>query len=90
LKHDLRTGSTEAHTFGPGTHASEGVFVPASDDAGEGEGWVLTVVYDEGRNASDLVVLDATEFAGTPVARVTLPQRVPFGFHGSWIPDGAA
>jgi carotenoid cleavage dioxygenase len=34
------------------------------------------------------VILDAREF--DEVARVHLPQRVPFGFHGSWVPDGAA
>lgn len=90
VKHDLRAGTSEARSFGRGTHASEGVFVPAADDAGEDEGWVLTVVYDEGRDSSDLLVLDATEFSGTPVATVHLPQRVPFGFHGSWVPEGAA
>jgi carotenoid cleavage oxygenase len=90
LKHDLDTGNSEARTFGPGTHAGEGVFVAASDDAGEEEGWVLSVVYDQGRDASDLVVLDATDFTGSPVATVHLPQRVPFGFHGSWVPDVAA
>jgi carotenoid cleavage oxygenase len=89
LKHDLRAGTVEARTLGPGTHASEGVFVAASNDAAEDEGWVLTVVYDEGRNTSDLVVLDATDFTGSPVATVHLPQRVPFGFHGTWVPDGA-
>ena len=90
MKHDLRAGTSEARTFGRGTHASEGVFVPAANDAGEDEGWVLTVVYDEGRDASDLLVLEATDFSGTPVATVHLPQRVPFGFHGSWVPEGAA
>jgi carotenoid cleavage oxygenase len=90
VKHDLQAGTTEARSFGRGTHAGEGVFVPAADDAGEDEGWLLSVVYDEGRDASDLVVLDATDISGSPVATVTLPQRVPFGFHGSWIPDDAA
>jgi carotenoid cleavage oxygenase len=90
VKHDLKAGTTEERNFGRGMHAGEGVFVSASDDAGEDEGWVLSVVYDEARNASDLVVLDATDFAGSPVATVHLPQRVPFGFHGSWVPDGAA
>jgi carotenoid cleavage dioxygenase len=90
LKHDLQAGTTEQRKLGRGMHASEGVFVAASEAAGEDEGWVLSVVYDEGRDASDLVILDATDFTGTPVATVHLPQRVPFGFHGWWVPDGAA
>ncbi|MFW2332800.1 carotenoid oxygenase family protein [Ilumatobacter sp.] len=44
-------------------------------------------VYDKGADSSEFVVLDANEVAGAPIARVPLPQRVPFGFHGSWIPD---
>lgn len=87
LKHDLVAGSTIVHDFGPGTSSSEGVFVAASDDAGEDEGWVLSVVYDEAGDGSYLAVLDATDFAAPPVATVPLPQRVPFGFHGSWVPD---
>jgi carotenoid cleavage dioxygenase len=90
LQHDLRTGAVEDKTFGPGTHAGEGVFVAASDVAAENEGWVLSVVYDEGRDTSDLVVLDATDFSGPPIATVHLPRRVPFGFHGSWVPESAA
>jgi len=62
------------------------VFVRAADGRGEDEGWILTMVYDAERDASDLVVLDATSFSGPPVATVHLPARVPFGFHGSWVP----
>jgi carotenoid cleavage dioxygenase len=65
------------------------VFVPASADASEDEGWVMSFVYDRARDASALVVLDAASFDGPPVATVALPQRVPFGFHGNWIPDPA-
>ena len=50
----------------------------------------LTVVYDATRDGSELALLDATDFTGPPVATVRLPQRVPFGFHGLWVPDGAA
>ena len=87
VKHDLRTGHAEVARLGPAAAASEGIFVPASEQAGEDEGWVLAVVYDARRDGSDLVVLDATNFTGRPVARVRLPQRVPFGFHGIWLPS---
>jgi carotenoid cleavage dioxygenase len=89
VKHDLVAGTSQIHDFGPGLSASEGVFVPASDNAGEDEGWVLSVVYDDAAGSSSLAVLDATDFAAAPVATVSLPQRVPFGFHGNWVPDPA-
>ena len=56
------------HDFGPGTHAAEPVFVPASDDAAEDDGYVMTFVYDENTDRSDLVILHAQDFAGDPVA----------------------
>ena len=36
-------------------------------------------------SGAELVVLDAQDFDRGYVARVTLPQRVPFGFHGNWV-----
>jgi carotenoid cleavage dioxygenase-like enzyme len=87
VKYDLRDGASTAHDFGPGRVPGEPVFVPASSAAGEDEGWLLTYVYDAARDGSDLVILDAADFAGKPVATIALPQRVPFGFHGSWLSD---
>ncbi len=87
LKHDLHAGTKVEHDFGAGTHAAEPVFVPASDDAAEDDGYVMTFVYDEKTDRSDLVILHAQDFAGDPVASVHLPQRVPYGFHGNWVPD---
>ncbi len=87
LKHDLDRGTTEERAFAPDQSAGEAVFVPASPNAGEDEGWLLSLIYDGGRDASDLVILDATDFTGPEVARVHLPQRVPYGFHGWWLPD---
>jgi carotenoid cleavage dioxygenase len=87
VRYDLRSGAADVHAFGRGRAPGEAVMVPASEDAAEDEGWVLVLVYDAARDASDLVVLDAASFSGPPVARVSLPQRVPFGFHGNWIPD---
>ena len=55
--------------------------------AAEDEGWAIGLVYDDTTDRSDLVVLDASDAAAAPVARVHLPCRVPYGFHGSWIAD---
>jgi carotenoid cleavage dioxygenase-like enzyme len=89
LKYDLRGGVTTVHDFGSGRAPSEPVFVPASPTAAEDQGWLLTYVYDAARDTSDLVILDAEDFTGKPVAAIVLPQRVPFGFHGSWLPEPA-
>jgi carotenoid cleavage dioxygenase len=88
VKYDLVRD--ESIRFDPGEHLSPGepVFVKGADGRGEDEGWILSVAYDATRDASDLVILDATSFGGPPVATVHLPVRVPFGFHGSWVPTG--
>ena len=65
----------------------EPVFAPAGPDAAEDEGWVLCLAYDAAENASSLVIIDAQDFSGPPVARVKLPQRVPYGAHGNWVPS---
>jgi carotenoid cleavage dioxygenase-like enzyme len=87
LKYDLVDGSTTFHDFGAGVSTSEPVFVPASDDADEDEGWIMSYVWDRSTNESSFVVLDAADMSAAPVARVPLPQRVPNGFHGSWFAD---
>ncbi|MHA6622566.1 carotenoid oxygenase family protein [Pseudonocardia sp. DLS-67] len=35
-----------------------------------------------------MVILHAQDLGGGPVARIHIPQRVPLGFHGNWVPDG--
>jgi carotenoid cleavage dioxygenase len=86
LKHDVETGKTLRHDVGARGAASEGVFVPAG--SGEDEGYVLAVVYDGARDKSHVRIIDAQNFAGAPVATIDLPVRVPFGFHGNWMPAG--
>jgi carotenoid cleavage dioxygenase len=86
IKHDFDAGTNEVRAPA-GQHAGEAVFVPRTPDAAEDDGWVLSLVYDAHRDASDLVVVNAADFTGEPQAVVHLPQRVPYGFHGNWVPD---
>jgi carotenoid cleavage dioxygenase-like enzyme len=90
VRYDLQRDSASEHRFGAGGNRgapSEAVFAPAVGESDELAGWYLTYVYDPVNESSDLVVIDASDFEGQPVARVRLPRRVPHGFHGNWIPD---
>ncbi|MDT5331633.1 MAG: hypothetical protein QOF31_2930 [Mycobacterium sp.] len=89
VRYDLTTGDAVEHAFGtaesPGG-PGEAVFVPSTTGPpDESSGWYIGYVYDPARDGSDLVIIDASDFAAQPVARIKLPQRVPFGFHGNWI-----
>jgi carotenoid cleavage dioxygenase len=81
---DLMKGTRRMYKPGPGTYVMEPVFVPRKDSAGEGDGWLVSLNYDSARNLSDFIVLDTDDISKGPVARVELPTRVPFGFHGNW------
>jgi carotenoid cleavage dioxygenase len=87
IKIDCETGTTEAHEYGPGRGGAEPIFVPKDSGTAEDAGWILSVVYDATSDTSELCILDAEDITGPEVARVQLPQRVPFGFHGNWVPD---
>lgn len=83
---DLASGRTRTWDPGANDFAGEPIFVPRRDDAPEGDGWLLTVVYRGDENRSDLAILDATDVDAGPVALVHLSHRVPAGFHGNWRP----
>lgn len=87
VKYDVQSGGSTAHDFGREQIPGEAVFVPRDGATGEDDGWLMTYVYDKPTNSSSFVVLDAADMTATPAASVQLPQRVPFGFHGSWIAD---
>lgn len=87
LKYDMTDGSSSSIEFPEGQVPDERIFIPASDSAGEDEGYLVGFVWDRARNGSDLVIHDAQSMSSDPVARVKLPYRVPFGFHGLWVPD---
>ena len=79
-----------------GWYAQEPRFVPRLNGAGEDDGWLLSYVFDESQldatgeciatARSELWIIDARNMKDI-VARVYLPQRVPYGLHGNWFSD---
>jgi carotenoid cleavage dioxygenase len=87
IRYDMKTGRSTARRF-DNEMPSEFVYISAGADKTEDDGWLMGFVYDHGRDASDLVILNAGDIDGEPAARIKLPRRVPQGFHGNWLPEG--
>ena len=88
-KHDMDKGTVDVHRLGAGRGSGEPDFVPRERPVSEDDGWLMSYVYDAVTDSSELLILDALDVTADPLARVILPQRVPFGFHGNWISDHA-
>ena len=87
LKFDLAKDETASWNPGPGRTPSEPLFVRAADGHSDDEGWLLTVVDDANRGASDIYVLDASALGRRrPEAVIHLPARLPVRSHGEWVP----
>jgi carotenoid cleavage dioxygenase-like enzyme len=87
VKYNNDTGQHTQWDYGPGVFGSEAVFAPkpgADRTSAEDDGYVLTLVTDSNNWQSHCLVFDATDIAQGPLARVTLPHRVPLGFHATW------
>ncbi|KAI0105846.1 carotenoid oxygenase [Daldinia grandis] len=79
-----------------GWFAQEPRFVPRANPATEDDGWLLTYVFDESQlddkgecqddAISELWIINAINMRDI-VARIRLPQRVPYGLHGTWFSE---
>ncbi|KAL3746757.1 hypothetical protein ACJRO7_015659 [Eucalyptus globulus] len=78
----------EYHMFGESNFCSGSVFI-AKNDGGEGEGedsgWIATFVHNEVSDETQVHIIDVKDFGGEPVTKIKLPQRVPYGFHGTFM-----
>ncbi|KAL8649927.1 MAG: hypothetical protein Q9210_004115 [Variospora velana] len=79
-----------------GWYAQESRFVPRHNGIDEDDGWLLSYVFDERQlqedgecrpdAKSELWIIDAKSMASV-VAKIQLPQRVPYGLHGNWFSE---
>lgn len=85
FKYHLESGKRTDHHLGSNVAGGEPVFAPKPGSTKEDQGWILSLVHDRNTRKSKLVIVDAEAFDQEPVAEVMIPQRVPYGAHGSWI-----
>ena len=89
---DLETGATSVYTPQPAVFVGEPLVVPhleagqAATGAKDDPVWVLVTLYDGKADRSTIAIFDGQDIAGGPVATITLPVLLPYGFHGYWQP----
>ena len=83
--YDWHARTLDTYVPGEGISCGEPTFVPRPNGA-EGDGYLMTLLFNKAANSSDLAILDARQVATGPVARVKLPHRIPAGLHGAWRP----
>lgn len=75
------------HNFKKGEFGGEAVFVARDGGEMEDDGWLVLLVHNVELDCSYFYVIDARDMEGEPVAKITLPQRVPWGLHGLFVPS---
>lgn len=87
VKYDLETGGYQAWSEGPQFYYNEPGFAPADNPQTEDDGYLVSFVWNPREVRSEIQVFNCrgTEFGRGPVARVLLPQRVPNGFHATYV-----
>jgi carotenoid cleavage dioxygenase len=90
IRQDVARGGKQARDLGPGRHAEQPVFVPKPGTSAEGVGWLIVVVHDFAAARGEVLILNAEDLAGPPVATVHLPVRLPDSLHTRWHPTSAS
>merc|ERR1712216_143698 len=73
IKLDLETGVATEHFFENGLLGGEAMFARCGTKGADGEGVLMTYVFDPVSSSSQLYLVDATSM--TCAARIALPQR---------------
>ncbi len=84
-RYDLERGSCQTYHEGPNRWWSEAPFAPKDGWQAEDDGYLVNFVWDGDAQCSKVYVFDATDVSRGPLCKITLPQRVPSGFHATWV-----
>ncbi len=89
VRHDLQAGSCQTYQEGPNRWWSEASFAAREramqGGSSEDDGYLVGFVWNAETQQSQAYVTDARDISRGPMCRITLPQRVPHGFHATWV-----
>ncbi|MDJ0675219.1 MAG: carotenoid oxygenase family protein [Calothrix sp. MO_167.B42] len=81
---DHENGTLTESDLGENRYPSEPIY--AQDALNHQQGWIPIIVYDGNTHSSEVWVFDGERLDEEPVCKLTLPEVIPHGFHGTWKP----
>uniref|UniRef100_A0A6T5T6P3 GST N-terminal domain-containing protein n=1 Tax=Ostreococcus mediterraneus TaxID=1486918 RepID=A0A6T5T6P3_9CHLO len=89
VKFDLHERKQQVYEHAPGIYGMEPQFIAREDADSEDDGWLVMYIHDE--NGPDLgtsycAIFDARNIMAGPLAKIAVPERVPYGAHALWMP----
>lgn len=84
IKFDLFTKQFKTW-FQANCYVVEPIFIPSPNAKSEDDGVILSMIYDEEKKDSFLLVLDGQSF--DEIARAELPWQIPGSFHGQYFSE---
>jgi carotenoid cleavage dioxygenase-like enzyme len=89
VRYDLQQDICTTYHAGVHKWFSEAPFAPRDNPTGqpqaEDDGYLVGFMWDDLLKASFVTVFDAHDISKGPVCKIRLPQRVPHGFHATWV-----
>ena len=90
VRFDRKTNTETVYELGAGRYVGEAVFAPkinptTKEVAAEDSGWIIGFVWDENKQQSECIIMDAQDYTKGPIATLKMPVRVPYGFHTGWV-----
>ena len=86
MKLDTKTNKTLSWHAGEYGRVTEPVFIPRSDEAPEGDGWVVFWTVRPTAPRGEIILLDSNDFT-KPVAVIAMPFLMRDQLHGNWVPN---
>lgn len=83
-QYQYSTKKIDYYHAGRGGSVQEPIFIPRSENAAQGDGWIMFLVEKRLANLCEVVILDTAEFS-KPIAIIQLPFHVKAQVHGNWI-----
>jgi carotenoid cleavage dioxygenase len=85
VKYDAEKGRRDVVDYGDDTFGSEAPFAPRCGAKDEDDGYLVSFTTRATDGHSECQVFDAGDIVAGPVCRVQIPDRIPAGFHATWI-----